>query len=1302
MSGAASKPPTKKRPRLSSSTDHPRTKKSTTTVTATPKLSPQEPPRPPNPPPPPPASLVRLIRKDPKVLHYFQALQANLSWDVKKWKQKARMLQAEKDKLLPQQQQQQEETQPPSHPPPPPPRLIGNESIEQKRNAQESMESREAVANDNDHDNNKQPLAMTSTWYSANLESSSSSSDDDDDPDTWFSLDSPIGLDTTTSPMTTATDMPADTSDLPHESTTAAAPQRTKTKRPLRSSFGIHRRNKPPSTTNSGDWSSSSDDDHDDEDDNDHLVNDPVTGQSSPRTAMRRPTTTATPTSTVKTSHTRTNSPQHASLIMEKTLQQLSNVYDDLEELGIPLLEQQTQLMSLTEPHETISTIVPDNESMVQQQQGTDNTQSNTATTTTAVRRSDQQVATSIIQFLKALSKIKHVMASESSLEDSMKLPASLRPSGYYPFMSSTATISSEENPHDDLLPCYMRIESVTEEWQHPAVSGMQRLMTCLCWMDVLCPALNDTNHQDCWELFLVSSTDKTTTRSTSTTREELKKIFLAFQGRKTLINELLQSIHGEIVDTWAVEDRTTRLQADSTQLDPEDAVASSKLSSSTTDHAEGGCVGEDDIEEQKEKATGTDSIKVALYGSKNHIRLCTLLERCLHARLVITLYLTRGDAQSALQLLWAYVHSTVPCRSVEDYPRLAPVQSFCVMEAMLTASVPPSLRSAKDPTGHSTLLNWMERTNSRDTMSASMFEVLALTFQCTAAIYRDRNMPHMDDRITDISRIELGAYTRLTTASHILGVHVGTVQPLQELNRLSQNHAGPPACQLLGMLVRGDADSLDAMITMSLSKIQEGQESTTCHDEFLACISAKREFEIRQLDTYRRLVNTRMIFTPSHTGKAPLQKYSEELIHLVLEKDFSSVPMSTVIAASRSCHVTGDGLGLFQLASWCLTAMSEKPHNASFVSLMGVLESSSGAVTIRVINLKRRPDRLASFMSQAILYRLSVMKGVADLHDSSCPPNGANQLPYSAFGGGFGIDGQGKPAEVEQRLIDLVGGNPEDLNRLVEKRWFPNELKPFDIDAPSVERSVLISSSEKACSLSHIACWKGVERSLSKVPPTSPLDGRRALRDVHGLRQRFLVSGYARGPTLSGESMDPTPVCIILEDDAILVDRFTDRLECVLNELPRDFHFCSLGYSRPKTAPLVPFSDHVCIPTSIWYLTGYILSLEGAKFLLGKLPVRGPVDSWIGLTMFTQNWDNVFGHALGVGVSSKPPQDPAVSRPNLKRILRFKAFAAATPLCSQRVGHSSSDLGGMGLSSSTGRKSWRQRDTDIVYSGNR
>jgi GR25 family glycosyltransferase involved in LPS biosynthesis len=108
-----------------------------------------------------------------------------------------------------------------------------------------------------------------------------------------------------------------------------------------------------------------------------------------------------------------------------------------------------------------------------------------------------------------------------------------------------------------------------------------------------------------------------------------------------------------------------------------------------------------------------------------------------------------------------------------------------------------------------------------------------------------------------------------------------------------------------------------------------------------------------------------------------------------------------------------------------------------------------------------------------------------------------------------------------------------------------------------------------------------------------------------------FRISGFATGAALihDNEDMDPVPVCVILEDDAVLSDRFAERLSSLLKELPRDFHFCSLGFSRPKTAPIVEYSTHLGIPSCLWYLTGYVLSLEGARHLIESLPVSGPVD---------------------------------------------------------------------------------------------
>jgi hypothetical protein len=134
---------------------------------------------------------------------------------------------------------------------------------------------------------------------------------------------------------------------------------------------------------------------------------------------------------------------------------------------------------------------------------------------------------------------------------------------------------------------------------------------------------------------------------------------------------------------------------------------------------------------------------------------------------------------------------------------------------------------------------------------------------------------------------------------------------------------------------------------------------------------------------------------------------------------------------------------------------------------------------------------------------------------------------------------------------------------------------------------------------------------------------------------------------------------------------------------------------SRPKNAPMIQYTENVGIPTSFWYLTGYIMSLEGAKYLLNSLPVRGPVDSWIGMKA-TANWENEYGHRIGVGTAPKAKvyANELPSRKQLGDIVKFRAFAALTPLCSQKLAWKSAS------SMSRDTAKWRERDTDVTYSG--
>ena len=377
----------------------------------------------------------------------------------------------------------------------------------------------------------------------------------------------------------------------------------------------------------------------------------------------------------------------------------------------------------------------------------------------------------------------------------------------------------------------------------------------------------------------------------------------------------------------------------------------------------------------------------------------------------------------------------------------------------------------------------------------------------------------------------------------------------------------------------------------------------------------------------------------------------------------------------------------------------------------------------------------MASFMSQAMHAGLWTIRGVippdrwqaidennssndnGNVGTGSCNSN-ADTNTLTSYIGTYAIDGsQDSPAEVERNLMSWVEseGEPNNgstkkrsLDSLVLPRWRPNNLKAFDVyasDDPSW--MVSLSPSEKACALSHIATWKGIASSNTTC-------------------SNFTFSGFARGDPMHtllkhnnndkdgiphSNRMSPTPVALVLEDDAICVDRFKDRLEEVLQELPRDFHYCAIGYAKPREAPLVdiPGCEHIKLPTMTWYLTGYLLSKAGARYLLNHLPVVGPVDTWMGRKMIlTSNWENDYGQRIGVGyVPSKEgpinhAQPPTMSRKEIRECLQFRAYCASVPLCDQKVGTTTA-TGASATKENYNKplQNWRFRDSDIVYSGN-
>lgn len=365
------------------------------------------------------------------------------------------------------------------------------------------------------------------------------------------------------------------------------------------------------------------------------------------------------------------------------------------------------------------------------------------------------------------------------------------------------------------------------------------------------------------------------------------------------------------------------------------------------------------------------------------------------------------------------------------------------------------------------------------------------------------------------------------------------------------------------------------------------------------------------------------------------------------------------------------------------------------------ILEAAECPV-VRVINLRRRFDRWIYFMSQVYDEKLMTVLAVSSMFNWRLnTKHGSIYNEENEIWGCYAYDCKGSNHQFKENVLKQIG-EKSNLSRFIQTYWSPNSIKAFDRGARIDDSPVRISSSEKACALSHISSWVGVERSLAifdryLMKSNIVFNTISLIEQKQDVLSSFKISGFARGRSLFSENeyMNPSPVCIILEDDALLIHQFSNRLALLLDELPRDFHFCSLGYSRPQTAPMIRYSTHIGIPTCFWYLTGYIISLHGARFLLEHLPVMGPIDTWMGMKA-ANNWENEHGLKLGVGVTSKSRVNAHrvfSEREDIAKVIKFRSFAALSPLCLHKTEHSNSLF-------HPNCTKWRKRDTDITYSG--
>jgi len=718
----------------------------------------------------------------------------------------------------------------------------------------------------------------------------------------------------------------------------------------------------------------------------------------------------------------------------------------------------------------------------------------------------------------------------------------------------------------------------------------------------------------------------------------------------------------------------------------------------------------------------------------KNFNKLVSLEERIAHGRIASLLQRRLGAFQKATELVLGYVISAAPSLGVEHYhPKIPPALSMCVLESLLSPDDydPVDSKSEKNDDWFCECIQLI-LSSSANTMSERFSSLLlkaaAFATRTAANIWKER-CSSSDKRIRDIASVEVAAYNRLLRMSNGTWLNItgsdedevlaigSEILPLcngsNKISKLCEEKLLPAEAGLsciIALITNGKADEIiklcgDVVTYMKNARCIGNNLRRRLFLLLPACCFAYNSIMSRRWESVKLVSASSGRHAAAFSIRNEFTRILEAAVNVAVgssetetETDLVNVDIDAIIQCYK---LVGDALGLHGFAKRVLSTMnaSEKvcstvaSRRADTSTIMSSLLDVAAIVTVRVINLERRPDRLLDFMECAVnSERMLVMKGVAKMKLKSyvsARKKGAAICEEAEYK--FAFDGHCSKDELETHIAQMTEGIGA-LSNFVKEEWKPSELSAFDKHAGSDFKDAHTTTSEKACALSHIATWAGVESSLSCFD--SFLDKDSKAVNVEKVVRLLTISGFARGPPLlnENEDMDPSPVCVILEDDAILCDRFVERLEALLDELPRDFHFCSIGYSRPKFAPIIEYSPEIGIPSCLWYLTGYILSAAGANFLLSSLPVVGPVDHWIAIKL-RDNFANRYGDSIGVGKHARATS--VLSSKDLSKIMKFRAFAAKVPLCTQKQVAAESKA-------TKGGGSWRsaKRDSDVVYSG--
>lgn len=859
-------------------------------------------------------------------------------------------------------------------------------------------------------------------------------------------------------------------------------------------------------------------------------------------------------------------------------------------------------------------------------------------------RRSDEDVVQNIFICLRTLIRAP-------TLRENIGFECDpIAQAWYQPFMSRGFIPACFEV---DLNKSPVDVQEEKIDYQHPLVKGLEMIIKSLIIMDTYHPEIL-AKEEEFEKILQYSSYDADTTR-------HIKEGML----NRNISSLILQSLEGEIISHWGRVDRTMR-----------SSIATSDVASDYQDSAS------DDESVKHEITPFHDSFR---FSSKLQNRMFLLLERICLAQIVSRLLHHHRDEQRLFGLLIDYLISNVPSRALEDYPRYAPTMSMCIIEA---------LTYVKEDHESFLIQYCMEK------FSGDHFQnIFCQTVLCAHAIWKERTRSS-DRKVREWAMIEDAAFVRIRkrfndwfVIAEMPETSIVAYEMVNEVYDINSPIDVASSCISihLSLLLRENIESAQEfcgkIMAMILERAKSGEHSFVDYLSHIYTSSFNAVISLHERAWDAICVKGISVNHVKHLSRHDvyLDSHLDEIWNLIqsdsLQSSESCATLKVlIILLLRMCMIAGNGDRSYKITNWLFGHQNIVQLDRKLYKTLALISSYP---VVRVINLRSRQDRWKQIVTQSRQAQLLIVPAIA------CEKNNGSVRGSSTrtkeLWGENAICGKDIDHIDFENQISCWLPSGKGIKQYVSSHWRPSDLKTFDSNAPQHDNLVRISVSERACAFSHIFSWIGVKNSLESFDSS---DRDRLLQ--------FKIAGYAQGPPLlvENEGMDPMPVCIILEDDAVLVDEFRDKLEKILFELPRDFHFCSLGYSRPKNAPMIHFSQRLGLPTCLWYLTGYILSLDGAEFLLNSLPCIGPVDSWVGLKIVS-NWENDYGHRIGVGkVKASNDMSLLPKRKQLGDIIKFRAFAALSPLCSQKVAWRNS--------TSENAPRWRERDTDITYSGHK